>query len=47
MPTLFRLVKIAALLGALGFAAIYALATFVTPEPREVIMPVPQERLNR
>ena len=41
MPTLFRFLLVVAVLAGLGFAAMFALATFVEPEPREITVPVP------
>ena len=37
MPTLFRLLATLALVFALGYAAMFALATFAVPEPREML----------
>ena len=36
MPTLFRFLLVVAILAGLGFAAMFALATFVDPDPREI-----------
>lgn len=47
MPSLFRLLFTLALLGGLGFGALYALATFVAPQPREMTVTVPLDYLNR
>jgi 3-oxoacyl-(acyl-carrier-protein) synthase len=47
MPTLFRFLGVLALLGLLGFAAMLALATLVTPPPREMSVPVDPQRLGR
>jgi hypothetical protein len=41
MPSTFRLLRNLALLGVLVFAAIWALATFVEPTPREMTVTVP------
>lgn len=46
MPTLFRFLAIVAIVGGLGFAAIYALATMVNPEPREMKVTIPASRLQ-
>ena len=46
MPTLFRFLVIVAILAGLGFAAMYALATLVQPEPREIIVPIPTSKLS-
>jgi hypothetical protein len=40
VPTLFRFLAIVALLVVVGFAAIWTLATFVQPTPREISVPV-------
>ena len=40
MPTLFRFLFVVAVLAGLGFAAMFALATFVQPDPREISVPV-------
>ena len=41
MPTLFRFLVVVAVLAGLGFAAMFALATLVEPEPREITVPIP------
>lgn len=46
MPTLFRFFVIIALLGALGLSAVLAFAYLVTPEPREMTVPIAPERLQ-
>ena len=45
MPTLFRFLVVLALLAGLGFAAMFALATLVEPEPREMTVTIPSSRL--
>ncbi len=45
MPTLFRFLVIIAILAGLIGAAMFALATFVQPEPRETTVTVPNTRL--
>ncbi|MCB5174396.1 MULTISPECIES: histidine kinase [Microvirga] len=45
MPTLFRFLIVVAILAGLGFAAVFALATLVEPEPREITVPIPSSRL--
>ena len=42
MPTLFRFLFVVAILAALGFAAMFSLATLVDPKPREIIDADPQ-----
>ena len=46
MPTLTRLLVGVAILAVLVGAAVLALATFVEPTPREMMIRVPQERLE-
>jgi hypothetical protein len=41
MPSTFRLLRKLALLAALIFAGVWALATFVEPTPREMSVVVP------
>jgi hypothetical protein len=45
VPTLFRFLVVLALLAGLGFAAMFALATLVEPEPREMTVTIPASRL--
>ncbi len=47
LPTLFRFLAVIGVLAGLGFAAMFALATFVKPEQREMTVPVPPQRFNR
>lgn len=44
MPSLFRFLTILAILGAIGYGAIYALANFVEPKPREVTVTVQPDK---
>ncbi|MEI8143972.1 MAG: histidine kinase [Alphaproteobacteria bacterium] len=46
MPTLFRFFAIIAVLAGLGFAGMVALVTFVDPEPRDMTIPIAQDRLQ-
>lgn len=36
VPTLFRFIVILAILGGIGYGAMWGLVTFVEPEPREM-----------
>lgn len=47
VPTLVRFIVVICILVAIGFGAIYALATFVTVSPRPMEQIVPPARLNR
>ncbi|MGO4572250.1 histidine kinase [Microvirga sp. 2TAF3] len=44
MPTLFRFLVVVAILAGLGFAVVFALATLVEPQPREITVPIPSSR---
>ena len=46
MPTLFRFLAVLAVIAGLGFAAMFALATFVEPEPREMTVTIPSSKLQ-
>ena len=45
MPTLFRFLVVLAVLAGIAFAAMFALATLIEPEPREMSQPIPSTRL--
>jgi hypothetical protein len=45
VPTLFRFLFVLAVLAGLAFAAMFALATFVEPQPREMSVTIPNSRL--
>jgi hypothetical protein len=45
MPTLFRFLVVIAVIAGLAFAAMFALATFVNPEPREMTVTIPSNKL--
>lgn len=47
MPSLIRFLVTLAVLAGLGYGAVFALATFVEPRPRDMSFTVPAERLNR
>ncbi|HEY0290803.1 MAG TPA: hypothetical protein VGC51_00485 [Hansschlegelia sp.] len=46
MPSLMRFITLVAVVGAVGFGAIYALATFVSPRTREMTVTIPAARLK-
>ncbi|MBY4609018.1 hypothetical protein K6M90_15320 [Rhizobium sp. 9T] len=46
MPTLFRFLFVCAILAGTVYGAMWALATFVEPEPRDVTIRIPSERVN-
>ena len=45
MPTLIRFLIVVALIGGLVYAGMFALATFVQPEKREITVTLPSSRL--
>lgn len=47
VPTLVRFLVIVALLGAMGYGAVWALAFWVEPEVREITVAIPPDRLGR
>lgn len=47
MPTLTRYLTIIVLFSALVYGAMFALATFVQPTPREMSAPIARERLEQ
>lgn len=46
MPTLFRLLLILAVLAGVAYAGMFALATFVEPQPREMSHTLPPAKLK-
>lgn len=47
MPTLFRLLTVLGLIAVIGYAAMWALANLLEPEPRTITITVPQERFGK
>ena len=47
MPSLLRLLVVLGVLGGLAYAAMFALARFVEPKPREITVTIPQDRLAK
>lgn len=45
MPTLLRFLFVVTVLAGLGFAGLFVLATFVEPQPREMTVTLPPNRL--
>jgi hypothetical protein len=44
MPSLFRFVLVVALLGGLGYVAVFSLANFVSPSPREITVTITPDK---
>ncbi len=47
VPTLTRLLIVLLILGALGYGAVYSLATFVEPREREITVRVKKDGFGR
>jgi hypothetical protein len=47
MPSLIRFLFVCAILGGLVYGAMFALANFVEPNPREMTLRIPAAKLNR
>lgn len=47
VPTLFRLLAVLAVLGGLGYAALWALANKVEPQEREIVFSVAPEKIGK
>lgn len=44
MPSLFRFLTVVAIIVGVIYGAIYALANFVTPKPREMTVTIPPDK---
>jgi hypothetical protein len=44
MPSLFRFLAVVAVIVGVAYGAIYALANFVKPSPREMTVTIPQDK---
>jgi len=44
MPSLFRFLVFAGLLGGLGYVAVFSLANFVKYQPREIVVTIPSDK---
>jgi hypothetical protein len=44
MPSLFRLIVALGFIGGLIYGAMFALANFVEPKPREITVTIPPDR---
>jgi hypothetical protein len=47
MPSLFRFLIVVGLLGGIGYSAVFALANLTNPQPREITVTIPQDKLNK
>ena len=46
MPSLIRFIVICGILAGLAYGGMFALATFVEPEEREIRVKIPSNRIN-
>lgn len=44
MPSLFRFLAVVAIIAGVVYGAIYALANFVNPKPREMTVTIPPDK---
>ncbi|HEY7457799.1 MAG TPA: histidine kinase [Xanthobacteraceae bacterium] len=47
MPSLIRFIAAVAVLAGLAFAGLWTLANLVEPQPREMSVTIPQDRIGR
>lgn len=47
MPSLFRFLLVVGLLGGLVYAGVASLARLVEPQPREIVVTIPPDKLLR
>lgn len=47
MPSLFRFLTVIAVIVGVVYGAIYALANFVNPKPREMTVTIPPDRFQK
>jgi hypothetical protein len=45
MPSLFRFLLVVGVLGVIGYAGIATLARMVDPQPREIVVTIPPDKL--
>jgi hypothetical protein len=47
MPSLLRFLVVVGILGGAAYGAVFALATYVDPKPREITVTIPQSALTK
>ncbi|RTL73533.1 MAG: histidine kinase [Bradyrhizobiaceae bacterium] len=47
MPSLFRFLSVIAIIGSLIYGAVYALANFVKPTPREMTINISPDKFQK
>ena len=44
MPSLFRFLMVVGIIAGIGYGVVFALANFVNPKPREMIVTIPPDK---
>jgi hypothetical protein len=44
MPSLFRFLTVVGIIAGIGYGALFALANFVNPKPREMTVTIPPDK---
>ncbi|MGE9007898.1 hypothetical protein ACO2JO_04915 [Leptospira interrogans] len=44
MPSLFRFLTVVGIIAGIGYGAVFALANFVNPKPREMTVTIPPDK---
>lgn len=47
MPSLLRFLTVVAVIGGIGYGALFALANFVTPKPREMTVTIQPDKFQK
>jgi len=47
MPSLFRFLTVVGIIAGIGYGALFALANFVNPKPREMTVTIPPDRFHK
>ncbi len=47
MPTLIRMLAVVGLIAGLAFGALWSLANLIEPEPREITITIPADKLGK
>jgi hypothetical protein len=47
MPTIFRFLLVVGLLGSIAYGGVFSLAKYVQPQPREITVIIPPDKLLR
>lgn len=47
MPSLFRLIVVLGVMGGIAYGAVFSLATFVQPKPREMTITITPDKFHK